>query len=384
MSDKGQVTILKFLHCGDIHLDTPFAGLSPEKSEERRRGLRASFMKMMEYIRGMGINYVLISGDLFEAEFATNNTAELLVREFRNCPDTKFIIAPGRSDCFLGNAIYESKRLPDNCYVFDSEIMSSFDFDEDKVRIYGWGFTTPTMTSNPLLDRQVDDISKINIVVGYADVDGALSSDRCPISKVDLKRFGADYYAFGSRHEGGDFVSLEDSMYGYSGALESIGFDDSGIGGAKLVVVKYNGGELSIDAKSMSFGHIAFESERVDITGVDTSNEIVNRISRLVSEKKYGSETALRVELVGEVDPRFNVPKNLGSDAFGLYSFELIDKTMPLYGTEHFKRDMTVKGEIFRQLLPLLKSEDEGERQVAAIAFREGLAALEGRDIDNA
>ncbi len=382
MSDKSQATILKFLHCGDIHLDTPFAGLSPEKSEERRRGLRASFMKMMEYIRGAGINYVLISGDLFEAEFATNNTAELLAREFRNCPDTQFIIAPGKSDCYLGNAIYESKRLPDNCHVFDSEVMSRFDFDEDKVRIYGWGFTTQSMLTNPLLDQQVDDISKINIVVGYADIDGALDSDSCPIARADLKRFGADYYAFGSRHEGGDFVSLEDSMYGYSGALESIGFDNPGIGGAKLVVVKYNGGELSIDAKNMSFGHIAFKSEQVDITGVDTSNEIINRVSRLVSDKKYGSETALRVELVGSIDPRFIVPGNLGSDAFGLYSFELLDKTMPLYGTEYLKRDMSVKGEIFRQLLPLLESENEEERLVAAIAFREGLAALENRDID--
>ena len=384
MSENGNLTILKFLHIGDIHLDTPFAELSPEKSEERRRALRSAFMKMMEYIRGAGINYVLISGDLFDAEYATNNTAELLVREFRNCPETKFIIAPGSSDCYVGNPIYESERLPQNCRIFNSETLMSHDFDDDKVRVYGWGFASPKMTTNPLLDRQVDDISKINIVVGYADIDGSLSSEKCPISKADLKRFGADYYAFGSRHEGGDFVSLEDSMYGYSGALESVSFDDPGIGGAKLVVVKYNGGELSIDAKNMSFGHNVFLSEQLDITGVSTSNEIVNKISRLVSEKKCGSNTALRIELVGEVDPRFIVPKNLGSEAFGLYSFELIDKTMPLYGTDCLKRDMSVKGEIFRQLLPLLKSDDPAERRTAAIAFREGLAALEGRDIDNA
>ena len=44
MSDKKK-TRLRFLHCGDIHLDTPFVGLSAEKSEERRRMLRASFVK---------------------------------------------------------------------------------------------------------------------------------------------------------------------------------------------------------------------------------------------------------------------------------------------------------------------------------------------------
>ena len=69
MSEKTQGTVLKFLHCGDIHLDTPYMGLSPEKSDERRVSLRTTFMKMMEYVRGAGINYVLISGDLFETEF---------------------------------------------------------------------------------------------------------------------------------------------------------------------------------------------------------------------------------------------------------------------------------------------------------------------------
>jgi hypothetical protein len=43
---------------------------------------------------------------------------------------------------------------------------------------------------------------------------------------------------------------------------------------------------------------------------------------------------------------------------------------------------MSVKGELFRNLLPMLKSEDEEDRLVAARAFRVGLAALEGREID--
>ena len=382
MSDKSQAQILKFLHCGDIHLDTPFAGLPPEKSEERRRGLRASFMKMMEYIRGTGINYVLISGDLFEAELATNSTAELLVREFRNCPETEFIIAPGRADHVHGNAIYESKRLPENCHVFTSETMERFDFDDHNVRIYGWGFTEPTLNANPLIDQQVDDISKINIVIGYADIDGALDSDTCPIATADLKRFGADYYAFGSRHEGGDFVNLGSAMYGYSGAIESTGFDEPGIGGAKLLTVKYNKGEMSMDAKNLTFGEIVFKKEVIDVTGVDTGSEIISRVSRLVSERKYGAETALYLELVGNIDPRFIIPKNLGSDAFGLYSFEMNDKTLPLYNTQSFKRDMSVKGELYRQLLSMLESDSEDERLLGARAFREGLAALENREID--
>jgi len=385
MSEKKQVSSLKLLHCSDIHLDTPYVGLSPEKSDERRRGLRSTFMHMMEYVRNGGIDYVLISGDLFETRYATNSTAELIIREMRNCKDfnTRFIIAPGRCDAYNDNPIYTSGRLPDNCYVFDSEALSRFDFDEDKLTVYGWAFGTESMSENPLYEKHVDDGTKINIVCGYADLDGEVDSVTCPISRNDLKRFGADYYALGSRHGGTDFESLGASIFSYSGALESTGFDEPGVGGAKLISVKrFASGEISIEAKNMSFGQIVFESAAIDITGVDTNNEIINRVSHLVSDKRYGMETALRVELTGFIDPRFIVPKNLGSDAFGLYSFELIDKTMPLYGTEGFKRDMTVKGELFRQLLPLLESEKEEERLLAARAFREGLAALENREIE--
>lgn len=383
MSEKKQPSIYKFLHCGDIHLDTPFVGLTPEKSDERRRELSNTFVKMMEYVRVAGINFVLISGDLFETECATNKTAELIIREFRSCEKTRFIIAPGRHDSFENNPIYTSGRLPANCSVFKSDKIDRFDIEDyEDIVFYGWAFMQPTLKENPLRDRVVGDSSKINIVCGYADLDSSADSEICPIEMVDLKRFGADYYALGSRHQGTDFVKNGTALYGYCGALESTGFDEPGIGGAKLLTISYDGGDLSIDAKNLTFGKVVFERETIDVTGVDSNNEIINRISRLVSDKKYDQYTALSIELVGEVDPRFILPKNLGADAFGLYFFDMKDKTIPLYNTKSFVRDMSVKGELYRQLLPLMQQENEEERLIAARAFREGLAALENREID--
>ena len=383
MSERKIGERLKFLHCSDLHLDTPYVGLTPEKSDERRGALRQTFRRLMEYVRNAGIKYVLMSGDVFDIKHATGATAELFIREIRNTPETVFVIAPGRSDAINSNPIYHSGRLPGNCYVFDSENLSRFDFAEDKVTIYGWGFKDQSIAESPLYDKHVDDISKINIVCGYADVDGDVSSECCPISTQDLKKFGADYYAFGSRHEGSDFITLEDSMYAYAGALESIGFEEPGMGGAKLISVKYNNGELSIDAKSMTFGQIRFESEVIDITGVNTNHEIINRVSRLVQDKKYGTDTALHIELRGYIEPRFAIPKNLGSDTFGLYSLDIVDKTLPLYGTEYLRRDMSVKGDVFRQLLPIMEGGTEEEQLLAAKAFREALYALEDQGIMN-
>lgn len=373
---------LKFLHCSDIHLDAPFVGMPQEKTEERRRELRATFMRMMEFVRDRAIDYVLIAGDLFETRFMTNTTAEILIREFRNCPNTKFIIAPGVHDSVKDNPLYSSGRLPSNCYVFESDKLSRFDFDEDRLTVYGWAFRSESMTESPIACTRVDDTSKINIVCGYADVDGALDSDRCPIASADLGRFGADYYAFGGRHGKTEFLKNGGSMYSYSGSLECTGFDEPNLGGVKLISIDYNDGELAMDGKHVSFGHLRFVTETIDITGVDGNNEITNRISKLIATKKYGSDTALRAELVGNIDPRFIVPTHIECDAFGLYFFDMVDKTLPLYNTEHFRRDMTVAGEVYRRLYPLFESPREEDRLLVAKAFRVALAALENREID--
>lgn len=374
--------LIRFLHISDVHLDTPFVGLTSDKSEERRRELRSTFMRMMDHVKERGINYVLISGDLFDTEYATNHTAEVLIREFNNCPNTQFIIAPGKRDFYNENPIYSSGRLPANCHVFSDEGLGRFDFEEDRVTVYGWAFMNSEHNVNPLYDRIVDDSSKINIVCGYCDLDGELDGGKCPVPLTSLKEFGADYYALGGRHEGTGFVDFGPSMYAYSGSLVSCGFEDNGLGAALLYTVKYLDGELSIDTKTLNFGHVKFVTEQIDISGVNTNNEIISRITKLISENKYGSETALRVILTGYVEPTFIVPKHLEFDAFGLYFFDMLDKTMPLYNTEYLKRDMSVKGELFRTLLPLFSSKDEEERLTAAAAFREGLAALEGRDIE--
>ncbi len=383
MSEKETDVKVKFLHCSDIHLDMPIIGITPEKSDERKRVIRSAFMRLMEFVRQEAADFVLISGDLFDVGFVTNTTAEILIREFRNCSETQFIIAPGKHDPVRDNPIYKSGRLPENCHVFESEHLDRFDFPEKNVTVYGWAFETSELRTNPLYDRRVDDTSKINIVCGYGDLDGDVDSPLCPISTADIKKFGADYYALGSRHERCDFTQVEGSIYSYPGAVECVGFDQPGVGGVNRFTVGYKKGEISISVKKpVILGHLDFKEETLNVTGVDTNNEILSRVSRLISEKKYGQDTALRIILEGYVPPRFVIQNHLESDAFGLYYFEMIDKTLPLFGTERMARDMSVSGEIYRRLLPVMHSEDEETRLSAANAFRVALAALENRETD--
>ena len=57
--------MLKFIHAADLHLDSAFAALSPEKARQRRREGRFLVERLAELTRREGADALLISGDLF-------------------------------------------------------------------------------------------------------------------------------------------------------------------------------------------------------------------------------------------------------------------------------------------------------------------------------
>ena len=70
--------MLKILHTGDIHLDSPFSKLDARRAEIRRGELRTSFISMMQYARKNAVDLILVAGDLFDTEFVTRETMALM------------------------------------------------------------------------------------------------------------------------------------------------------------------------------------------------------------------------------------------------------------------------------------------------------------------
>ncbi|MCD7776814.1 MAG: metallophosphoesterase, partial [Firmicutes bacterium] len=89
---------VKILHTGDVHLDSPFSGLDPDRAAERKAELRAAFDSLLSFVSQNGVDILLIAGDLFDSGFATHDTVELLKSGFARIPGCRVIISPGNHD----------------------------------------------------------------------------------------------------------------------------------------------------------------------------------------------------------------------------------------------------------------------------------------------
>ena len=69
----------RLLSLDDIGFSGEIEMTPEEKINERRRELRSTFLRMMGYVRDREIDYVLISGDLFDTEYATSSTADVII-----------------------------------------------------------------------------------------------------------------------------------------------------------------------------------------------------------------------------------------------------------------------------------------------------------------
>jgi len=70
------------------------------------------------------------------------------------------------------------------------------------------------------------------------------------------------------------------------------------------------------------------------------------------------------------------------AEGLSLYGMKLIDNTLPDLNTDYLRRDMSVRGELYRSLEGGLLAAHEEDRRAVSAAIRLGLAALDDRDPD--
>ena len=364
--------MIRIMHTGDIHLDSAFSRLDSRHAEIRRNELRAAFTSMMLSAKMNGADLMLISGDLFDSEFVTRETAALLCREFANFGKPVYI-APGNHDPALPKSFWFRASLPENVHVFTSPSVEVFHLDELNVSVYGYGFDAQDLETSPLKNTSVEDKSRINLLVCHCDMHSASSTD-CPVTADELRAFGADYAALGHIHNP---PAPTDDPWCYCGCLEPRGFDETGIKGACMVEIEKKDVAADVTVKRIRFAKRRYEKDELNIDGAATQADVKEAVDALVRRMHYGEDTLLSLTLTGTVSPTLVVDtESLADNPSPLFLLEVTDKTTPDADPDVLERDVTLKGEVYRQLKPLLESDDPRQREVGIRALRYALSAL--------
>lgn len=369
---------IRILHCGDITLGTPHAGLSLDKCRECYLQFRTVFDLLFETVRKEGVDLVLIAGNLY-SRYLTNDDAIYLIKQFSSLPSCHFVIAPGDQDPYEEDSFYASGRLPKNVHIFESDQLERIDFPVLHTSVYGWAHLSQRILISPIRQKTVADEASFNLLCGCCEI--GTRSVFCTLSPEEIGSFGADYAAL-SHGPATEIKVNGRARYAHVGPLEGKSFEESGVGGVLLIDLTYNGKEKTFSSRRIPLALHRYETLSLDVTGVSDMDEVFTLLRPLILEKGWGPDTSLRVILNGALSPLVTLrPEKEDADVLSLYSLDFIDRTLPTHEVAMFKKDMTVRGELYRMLEGRLSSPSVDERTAVAQAFRTGLAALESKDI---
>ena len=371
---------MRFLHTGDIHLDSAFCSYGARDAQKQREDGRRLLQRIFDTAAESKCEMMLIAGDLFDSRFVSPETSELFCSLVEGC-GIPVIVSPGNHDPYSENSFYAkaAQSLEDKLYVFNTPELQVFDFDGLKVRVFGYGFTSGALTEDPLLSADIpEDNGYLKIFCGHGEIDNP-GSRYAPITSAGLKALGFAYAALGHVHNSPEKED-EEGRIRYCGFAEGRAFDEIGEGGVWIVDVD----EDKCVCERIILSEKSFYERRVELNPADSCEVIKQKICALAEDIK-NKGAYLRVSLYGmatesEIKQVKQIEAEICRNA-GLEYIQIEDECLPFVDGEYLERDTTIRGELYRVLRPKLMSGDAKERATAIKALRIGLAAIDGKNI---
>ncbi len=356
---------MKFVHIADMHFDVPFTTLNKnELGNLRRLDQRKALKKIIEYIKENKIEYLFISGDLYEHEYVKQSTIEYINNLFSEIPNTKIYITPGNHDPYLQNSYYNKFNWNKNVHIFKSNIEK---ISENNVDIYGFGFDNFYMKASEYSKIQIENPEKINILITHGSLEGGTTEDLeyNPMNKNELENLKFDYIALGHIHKTN---YKEEQKIIYPGSTISLGFDELGNHG--MIV-----GEIKEDTKKLNIEFVPIDEKEfveyeIDITEILTEEELIEKINEIKTEEnKY-----YKIILTGNRQFEINV-NNIIKYIQNKNIIKIKDKTKIKYDLEKIAEENSLKGIFVKELLEKIKQNPE-EKKIIEKAIEIGLEAM--------
>ena len=296
-----------FIHAADLHLGTPFSGISSCDEEWRQILIEAPF-QAFERIISLSIehqvDFLLLSGDIYDSA-RQNLRAQIrfvdgLNRLSEYCIAT--YIAFGNHD--VGDKTGSRLRWPDLVYRFPEGELATYPIEKNGQRVaevIGLSYPQQNITENYTNLFQPSGQSPFSIGVLHANVGGQPGTDNyAPCALTDLTASAIDYWALGHVHTA-TILNSTNPWVVYSGTPQGRSPRETGIKGCYLVEVVNGQAQL----KFLPTNWVLWHNLTLDITNWERLDDLILSVEKALtalSEQEAGSGArflVVRLKLVG-------------------------------------------------------------------------------------
>lgn len=194
----------RFLHCSDLHLDSPLTGLEryPGAPVESLRGAtREAWVQLIEFALAESVSFVVIAGDVFDGAWRDMNTGLFFSAQLRRLERAGIPVFLLRGNHDAASEISRALSLPENVRVFPSERPATFMLSELGVALHGRSFGARAAPEDFAAGYPAAVSGAFNIGVLHTSLAGYAAHDPYAPTTLDtLIGRGYDYWALGHVH----------------------------------------------------------------------------------------------------------------------------------------------------------------------------------------
>ncbi|EPD9051195.1 metallophosphoesterase family protein [Listeria monocytogenes] len=233
---------IQFLHMADLHLDSPFIGLST-LPQPLFSAMQESTFQSLERITTVAIkeavDFVLIAGDVYDSEDQSVRAQARFAKEMKRleAANIPVFMIHGNHDFIEKHK--EKLALPSNVHVFSEqvEVMSHKTATGVSVNIYGFSYNERHIRSSRVGEYKIQGDADFHIALLHgSEVSSSEEHDvYAPFRVQEISKKGFDYWALGHIHKR-QLLAESPSIY-YPGNIQGRNRKESGEKGASIVTL---------------------------------------------------------------------------------------------------------------------------------------------------
>jgi len=295
----------RFLHAADLHLDSPFKGLSdapPHVRDALKDSTFAALKRLTDTAIAEGVDFVVFAGDLFDSADRSLRAQAALHREWSRLGKEgigSFVIH-GNHDPLGGERA--GMALPDGVRVFGAReavgLTACRRDGELAAVVTGISYGSRSVTDNLALRYKPDKHAPYRIALLHGNVDGDPSHDPyAPCALADLAGAGFDYWALGHVHD--RRVLHEYPHIVYSGNAQGRHVRESGAKGCYIVDVS---ADKQVRLTFRELDAVRWLNAAVPIEGAEDEEALLTRLEEACESaalEAEGRPVMLTIELTG-------------------------------------------------------------------------------------